>query len=61
PITRVEVKKNSQVVHVMEPNQPAVRLRWRDPDFDSTEMSYYYVRIIQADHEEAISSPIWVN
>lgn len=23
--------------------------------------SYYYIRIVQADNEEAISSPIWVN
>ena len=58
---RVEIKKNSQVVHVVEPNQPSVRLKWRDPEFDSTGTTYYYVRVMQADNEEAISSPIWLN
>jgi hypothetical protein len=61
PILRVEIKKNSEVVHTFTPNTNQVRLQWRDPDFRADRPSYYYVRVVQTDNEEAISSPIWVN
>lgn len=60
-ITRVEIKKNSSFVHVNRPDKRIIELNWRDPDFDGSKASYYYIRIVQADNEEAISSPIWVN
>ena len=60
-ITRVEIKKNSLVVSTHEPGDTAVRLQWRDPAFEPDRPCYYYVRIVQANGEEAISSPIWVN
>ena len=31
------------------------------PQFQPLFIFYYYVRIVQDDNEEAISSPIWVN
>jgi len=60
-IAAVEIKKDSEVVHTARPNAPSVELQWQDPAFNPNRECYYYVRIIQADAEEAISSPIWVN
>jgi len=36
-------------------------LRWTDPDFDPSVTAYYWVYVVQANGEEAISSPVWVN
>ena len=60
-MARVEIKKDGGIVHTWQPNERAVRLRWRDPGFRADRASYYYVRIVQTDTEEAISSPIGVN
>lgn len=61
PIERVEIKKNSEIVAVEKVDGSRVELQWEDPEFDADETSYYYVRVVQTDGEEAISSPIWVN
>jgi hypothetical protein len=61
PLSRIEIKKDSEVVHTAQPNGPSERIQWRDPDFRSGRTCYYYVRVLQANDEEAISSPIWVN
>lgn len=61
PIATVEIKKNSEIVHIARPNANGVELEWQDPAFDPDQECYYYVRIVQTDAEEAISSPIWVN
>jgi len=61
PITNVEIKKDSQIVHNLEPGQISVDITWQDPAFDPKSEYYYYVRIVQANNEEAISSPIWIN
>lgn len=61
-IARVEVHKNGKTVWATTPNAPEVQLEWSDPDFKADEPGvYYYVRVVQTDREEAISSPIWVN
>ena len=60
-ITQVEIKKNSSIVHINKPNKRIVDLNWGDPDFDKRKAVYYYIRIVQKNNEEAISSPIWVN
>jgi hypothetical protein len=60
-ITSVEIKKDSRVVHSVKPNEVSVQLDWRDPDFHADRACYYYVRLVQANNEEAICSPIWVN
>jgi hypothetical protein len=62
PVRRVEIKRNSETVYVDEqPDRPAASFRWRDVDFQADRPCYYYIRVIQSNHEEAISSPIWVN
>lgn len=59
-INQVEIKKNGSIVHRVEPNGRTVELDWKDPDFDSGQECYYYVRIVQTNSEEAISSPVWI-
>jgi hypothetical protein len=61
PITKIEIKKNSEVVHTVEPNAVSVQLDWRDDGFRPAPACYYYIRVFQDNNEEAISSPIWVN
>ena len=61
PIQLVEIKKNSEVVHTEQPARVSSAITWQDPDFTPDRECYYYVRIVQQDNEEAISSPIWVN
>jgi len=61
PITLVEVKKDSKVVATFTPNGTSVDLRWRDSEFHPDASCYYYVRVLQKNNEEAISSPVWVN
>jgi hypothetical protein len=61
PITTVEIKKNSQTVKTFEPNELDFKAKWQDVNFDTNNPCYYYVRVVQANKEEAISSPIWVN
>jgi hypothetical protein len=60
PIAQVEIKRNSQVVFRRQPRATSVSLQWRDDAFQPGSACYYYVRVVQDDHEEAISSPIWV-
>jgi hypothetical protein len=61
PIAVVQIKKNSESVQSFKPNAAEFETTWTDPDFDPKKETYYYVRLIQEDNEEAISSPIWVN
>jgi len=61
PITRVEIKRDSKLVKLVEPGKSAVKIAWRDENFRPAGSSYYYVRLLQANGEEAISSPAWVN
>jgi len=63
PIRVVEIKKDGKVVAEVPiaPLQRSVQYRWRDPDFQPDRGSYYYLRAVQHNNEEAISSPIWVN
>jgi len=61
PIASVEIKRNSRTVHTLEPGTTEARLQWRDTQFNPDRPCYYYVRIVQQDGEEAISSPVWLN
>jgi len=61
PITRIEVKRDRDTVHAHAPDGALAKFTWYDPDFDTSKPCLYYVRIVQTDGEEAISSPVWVN
>lgn len=61
PISRIEIKKNSRMVYLEQPNEKTVKLQWQDPDFQPDQQCYYTVHLTQSNNEQAISSPIWIN
>jgi hypothetical protein len=60
PLAKVEVLKDSKVVHTFEPKQIEFTGRWTDPNAGPG-VHYYYVRVQQADAEIAWSSPMWID
>lgn len=60
-IKTIHLKKNSKIAKTFQPKQNAIELSWRDDNFQGDTPCYYYVHIVQADGEEAMSSPVWVN
>ncbi len=60
PIERIEIKRDGQTAETRKPEGKSAKLTWRDPDFHARQPCLYYVRVQQADGEEAISSPVWV-
>lgn len=60
-MSRLEIKKNSRMVYLEQPSEKTIKLQWQDPDFQPDQQCYYTIHITQANNEQAISSPIWVN
>jgi hypothetical protein len=60
-IEKIEVIRNNNEIHTFYPNNPNAKIEWEDASFIIGESYYYYVRVVQSNGEEAISSPIWVN
>jgi len=60
-ITKIEIKKNNQVVKEFFPGTLEFDVTWTDENFKEGEPCFYYVRVEQDNNEEAISSPVWVN
>jgi len=62
-IARVEILRNSRVVHVCEPAAPSRKAggEWTDlaPTRDEGVL-YYYARVTQKNNHLAWSSPVWV-
>jgi hypothetical protein len=58
-LAKVEVLKDSQVVHTYEPGKAEFRGRWTDPK-PAAGVHYYYVRVQQANGEVAWGSPMWI-
>jgi hypothetical protein len=58
-IARVDILKDSKVVHSFEPKQKEFKGAWTDPD-PTPGTHYYYVRITQVDDELAWGSPMWI-
>jgi hypothetical protein len=63
PIARVDIIKDFVYVYSTQPNQARVEFQWTDGETarNSTDPSWYYVRVIQDDGELAWGSPFWVN
>jgi hypothetical protein len=59
-ISTVEIKRNNTVVKAFSPGTDTFKTTWVDENYDPNNPLYYYVRIIQANNEEAISSPVWI-
>jgi hypothetical protein len=58
-LAKVEVLKDSTVVHTFEPGKAEFQGKWTDPK-PTTGTHYYYVRVQQADGELAWGSPLWI-
>jgi hypothetical protein len=58
-LAKVEVLKDSQVVHAYEPGKAEFDGRWTDPNA-AAGVHYYYVRVQQANGEVAWGSPMWI-
>ena len=70
-IARIEIVRNNEDVHVVQPNQLDASLEWTDTEplsqinlppaeHSSQPFTFYYVRITQADGEMAWLSPVWI-
>ena len=60
-IRKVEIKKNNQIVKEFLPGTLTYNVRWTDENHMENESCFYYVRVLQENKEEAVSSPVWVN
>lgn len=63
-LDRVEVLRDSAVVHTHRPDKDSekAKFRWEDAaPKKGDKASYYYVRVIQKDGQMAWASPIWVH
>ena len=56
----VRVVKNGKVIYVVDPMADEAAFEFVDPE-GAPEGAYYYLDLVQADGEKAISSPVWVN
>ena len=61
PITRLDIVRNNRYVFSTAPNRETLDLKWTDSDPPPESVSYYYVRIQQADGNLAWSSPMWIH
>ena len=59
-VRSVEIIKDGQVAWSRECDALDVDLSWRDPDPPKGE-HYYYLHVVQADGQQAWSSPIWIS
>lgn len=61
PLREVEIVKDGRSAHRVRPNAESVEFTWRDPEYQAGKSAYYYLRVLQANGEEAWSSPVWVD
>jgi len=61
PITKLDVVRNQRYVFSTAPHRQTLDLKWTDADPPPESVSYYYVRVQQADGNLAWSSPLWIH
>lgn len=59
-IALVRIVKNGRIVYSVDPRSDAASFDFVDPE-GAPEGAYYYLDLVQADGEKAVSSPVWVN
>ncbi|HIE52538.1 MAG TPA: hypothetical protein EYP85_12335 [Armatimonadetes bacterium] len=60
PVARIAIVRDNEYVYTTAPNQTEVQFTWTDTAPKVGQMSYYYVRIEQADGKLAWASPMWI-
>jgi hypothetical protein len=60
PVAKISIIRNNKYVHTATPNKQDVKLTWTDAEPTAGKVSYYYVRIEQADGNLAWASPMWI-
>jgi len=60
-VTQVDIVRDNHIVYTTQPNQRVVDFTWRDTAAPATGVSYYYVRVMQANEEIAWASPLWLH
>jgi hypothetical protein len=59
-LRRVEIIRDGEVVHSVEPYVDEIEDEWRDTSDDARQARYYYVKATQVDGSVAWLSPVWV-
>ncbi len=60
-IERIEINKNHEVAQTIQGTGSRMNFRWTDANFHAGDSAFYFVRVVQVDGEEAVSSPVWVS
>jgi hypothetical protein len=61
PVSQLDIIRNNRYVYSGKPNKESVEMQWTDADPSPDAVSYYYVRIQQADGNLAWCSPMWIH
>ncbi len=61
PISQLDIIRNNRYVYSGKPNRQNVEMQWTDADPSPDAVSYYYVRVQQADGNLAWCSPMWIH
>jgi len=59
PLRRIDVLRDGTIVHSADTDALDAEVAWRDPEPGAGE-HYYYLHVVQADGEQAWSTPVWV-
>jgi hypothetical protein len=60
PIARVELMRNSEPLHVLNPGREACKVGFEDRVAEHDGADFYHCRVTQKDGELAVCSPVWV-